>query len=142
MRFGISRLVLLLAGLGLDSLGFAHHSVHGVFNPDAPISVTGVVTDVDWQNPHVYLHVDVTEGNGSTTAWRLETVPAGALRKAGITPQMLIAGGQQVTVTGIRAHKEPLVGWIHRITYEDGHFYQLSNENLDRGSSQPSVSRQ
>jgi len=142
MRFGYSTFVLVSAGLGLGPLAFAHHSVHGVFDPETPIAVTGVVTDVDWQNPHVFLHVAVTGENGEKNVWQLETVPAGALRRAGITPDMLIADGQQVTVTGIRAHKDPLMGWIHRITYEDGHFYQLSNENLDRGASQPSVPQQ
>ena len=140
MRFRYFRGLLLLAGFGLGSAGLTHHSVHGVFNPEAPFSVTGTVTDVDWINPHVFVHVKTTGANGEATAWRLETVPAGALRGAGITPEMLIAEGQQVTVTGILAHKDPHMGWIHRITYEDGHFYQMSNENLDRGASQPSVS--
>lgn len=139
MRMTISKAAVLLAGLGLGSAGFTHHSVHGVFNPEAPFAVSGVVTAVDWHNPHVFVHVDVTDANGETNSWRMETVPAGALRRAGITPDMLVAGGQKVTVTGIAAHKDPLMGWVHRITYEDGHFYQLSNENLDRGASQPSV---
>ena len=142
MRLRIIKVTLLLAALGLGSIGLAHHSVHGVFNPEAPFSVTGVVTDVDWINPHVFLHLETTDANGVTSAWRLETVPAGALRRAGLTPDILIAGGQQVTVTGVQAHKDPLMGWIHRITYEDGHFYQMSNENLDRGASQPSVPQQ
>ena len=142
MRIRLPQALLVLAGLGLGSTGLTHHSVHGVFDPEAPFSVTGIVTDVDWINPHVFVHVETTDVNGETTAWRLETVPAGALRGAGITPEMLIADGQQVTVTGILAHRDPRMGWIHRITYEDGHFYQMSNENLDRGASQPSVPQQ
>ncbi len=136
------KVLSLLVGLGLSASGLTHHSVHGVFNPESPFSVTGIVTDVDWINPHVFIHVETTDTSGETTAWRLETVPAGALRGAGITPDMLMADGQQVTVTGILAHRDPHMGWIHRITYEDGHFYQMSNENLDRGASQPSVPEQ
>lgn len=142
MSFKFPKVLLLLAGLGLGSSGLTHHSVHGVFNPEAPFSVTGTVTDVDWVNPHVFLHVDVTDEDGNTASWQMETVPAGALRRAGITPEMLMANGQQVTVTGIVAHKEPHMGWVHRITYEDGHFYQLGNPALDRGASQPSVSQE
>lgn len=141
MRTTVSKALIFLTGLGIGSAAFTHHSVHGVFNPEAPFSVRGVVTDVDWHNPHVFLHVNVTDANGEMNTWRMETVPAGALRRAGITPEMLVAGGQQVTVTGIVAHKDPLMGWVHRITYADGHFYQLSNENLDRGASQPSVAQ-
>ena len=142
MTVRLSKVLVLLTGLGLGSAGLAHHSVHGVFDPESPFSVTGVVKQVDWVNPHVFLHVEATDSNGDTKTYRLETVPAGALRGAGLTPEMLIADGQQVTVTGIRAHRDPLMGWIHRITYEDGHFYQMSNENLDRGASQPSVPQQ
>jgi len=142
MRLKLFKALLVLMGLGASSSGLTHHSVFGVFNAEAPFSVTGVVTEVEWFNPHVFVHVDVTEASGDTTAWVLETIPATALRRAGLDPDMLIGGGQKVTVTGIRAHKEPNMGWVHRITYDDGHFYQLSNENLDRGASQPSVTKQ
>lgn len=128
----------LLAGV-IVSPAPAHHSVFGVFDPAAPFALTGVVTEVEWINPHVYLHLEVAGGDGNVTAWRLETVPTAAMRKAGITPAMLSGGGAPVTVTGIAAHEDPHIGWIHRITYADGHFYQLGNEQLDAGSSQPSV---
>ena len=128
----------LLAGVIVSQV-LAHHSVFGVFDPEAPFTLMGVVTEVEWINPHVYLHLEVADDNGNVTTWRLETVPTAAMRKAGITPAMLSGNGEPVTVTGIAAHEDPHIGWIHRITYADGHFYQLGNEQLDAGSSQPSV---
>ncbi len=38
--------------------------------------VSSVVTEVEWINPHIYLHLEVTEGDGSVTRWQLETGPA------------------------------------------------------------------
>ena len=132
-------LAVLAAGVIAASSVLAHHSVWGVFNPDDRFSLTGVVTDIDWINPHVFLHLDVTDESGNATAWRLETVPTAFMRRAGINQAMLMGSGEPVSVTGIVAHADPNMGWIHRITYADGHFYQMSNEGLDEGASQPSV---
>ena len=132
-------LAVLAATVIVASSVLAHHSVWGVFNPDDRFSLTGVVTDIDWINPHVFLHLDVTDESGDVTGWRLETVPTAFMRRAGINQAMLMGSGEPVSVTGIVAHADPNMGWIHRITYADGHFYQMSNEGLDEGASQPSV---
>jgi len=139
MKFKFPTALSALAIGVAASSALAHHSVWGVFDPDDPFSLTGVVTEVEWINPHVFLHLDVTDENGSVTAWRLETVPTAFMRRGGITKEMLMGNGEPVSVTGIVAHADSEMGWIHRITYADGHFYQMSNEGLDEGASQPSV---
>ncbi len=139
MKFQIPNALLALAVAAAASSALAHHSVWGVFDPAGRFSVTGVVTEVDWINPHVFLHLDVTDEQGAVTAWRLETVPTAFLRRAGINKDMLMGSGEPITVTGITAHADPHMGWVHRITYADGHFYQMSNDGLDEGASQPSV---
>jgi hypothetical protein len=109
----------------------AHHSVVGVFNPDNEFNLTGIITDVEWINPHTYIHLDVyseTEDEANRlTKWQLESAPTAFLTKAGVTRTMLLGDGKPVTITGIAARNEDLKsGWIYRITYDDGHFYQLS----------------
>ncbi len=47
----------------------AHHSFAAEFNDQKPIKVTGVVTKVEWQNPHVWFYVDVKDANGKVTNW-------------------------------------------------------------------------
>lgn len=138
MKIITTALLVLVFGLTTFSV-VAHHSVYGVFNKEAPFEITGVVTQARWINPHIYLHLDVTDDDGNVTVWKVETLPTAFMRRAGITKEMLSGGGEAITVTGIAAHKDPHIGWIRRITYTDGHFYQLSNEKMDAGSSQPSV---
>ena len=116
----------LAAGLVAGTSAWGHHSVSGVFDAERPFEITGVVTDVEWINPHVYLHLEVTDAEGSVTGWRLETLPTAFLRKARISQAMLRGDGQPVTVTGITSHRDAHLGWVHRITYADGHYYQLS----------------
>jgi hypothetical protein len=139
VKFQIQSALLTLAVGAAASSALAHHSVWGVFDPAEKFLLTGVVREVDWINPHVYLHLDVTDEQGIVTPWRLETVPTAFLRRGGITKTMLMGDGAAVTVTGIVARADPHIGWVHRITYADGHFYQLANEGLDEGASQPSV---
>ena len=117
---------LLTIGAVVATSAWAHHSVAGVFDAERPFEITGVVTDVEWINPHIYMHLDVTDDAGNVTTWRLETLPTAFLRKAGISQAMLMGDGRPVTVTGITAHKDPNLGWVHRITYADGHYYQLA----------------
>ena len=105
----------------------AHHAFAAEFDANKPLSLTGTVIKMEWINPHVYLHLDVADESGNITPWRLETLPTAFLRKGQITRAMLLGDGEMVTVTGITAHKDPNLGWVHRITYSDGHYYQLGN---------------
>lgn len=103
-----------------------HHSVSGVFDSEKPFEINGVVTEVEWINPHIYVHLQVAGEDGSHTIWQLETAPTAFMRKAGITKAMLEGDGEPVTVTGIASHTLPNVGWIHRITFTDGHYLQIT----------------
>ena len=127
-------LSVVAAGIAASS-ALAHHSVYGVFDRNKPFSITGVVTEIEWVNPHIFVYVDATDEDGNVTAWRLETLPTAMMRKANLTKAMLMGDGEPVTATGIVAHTDPNMGWLHRITYSDGHFYQLANPEIDAGSS-------
>lgn len=119
-------LAVIAAAMAAQAAARGHHSVSGVFDSERPFEINGVVTEVEWINPHIYLHLEVTEEDGSVTRWQLETLPTAFMRKAGITKTMLEADGTPVTVTGIESHTLPNVGWIRRITFEDGRYFQIS----------------
>ena len=123
----------LLCVLGALSLAggnaTAHHSVAGQFDAATRTTITGVVSKVDWINPHVYIHIDVPDEKGAITTWRLESLPTAMLRKAGLTSEMLKGGGQKVTAAVILARNgTPNLGWLLNLTYEDGHEYVLAGE--------------
>ena len=106
---------------------FGHHSVSGQFDPSTKITVKGVITKIDWVNPHIYLHVDVTDDKGNVVPWQFETAPPAFMRKARLTSKKLMGDGQPVTILGYPARDATKrIGWILTITYADGHHYQLS----------------
>lgn len=116
---------LMLLGTGAD----AHHSVAGQFDATKRATIKGVVSKVDWINPHVYIYLDVPDDNGAVTTWRLESLPTAMLRKAGLTSEMIKGGGQQVTAVAIMARNgTPNLAWLLNLTYEDGHEYTLAGE--------------
>ena len=108
----------------------AHHSVSGQYDASRPLTLTGVISKVDWINPHVYLHLDVKEKDGAVTTWTLSTLPTAMMRRAGLTKESLQGQpGEVVTINAIAARDETKkLGWISKITYADGHHVQLGRD--------------
>jgi hypothetical protein len=124
----LGRLVLVLVSLATFTAS-AHHSVAGQFDSSKRLQLTGTISEVDWINPHVYIHLDVKDEKGAVTAWRLETLPTAMLRKAGLTKDMIIGGGVAVTVDAYLARDGTQnLAWVLKLTYDDGHYYQLAGE--------------
>jgi hypothetical protein len=111
----------------------AHHSVGGQFHLQQTITLTGVVSKVDWINPHIYINLDVKGANGAKETWRLECVPVGVARKAGLTKAMLEGAGETVTVIAHPARDgTPHLGYMVKLTYPDGRYYQFATDNSTR----------
>jgi hypothetical protein len=105
----------------------AHHSVSGQFDVSQRKVWTGVITEIDWINPHIYVHIDVADESGAVTSWRLETAPPAMMQRGGLTKEMMLGDGQPVVIEGYPGRRDDQnLGWIQKITYADGHYYLLS----------------
>ena len=116
------RLDLFLIGLGLGLAGHAahaHHSALAEFDPSEPVKVTGTLSKVEWQNPHVWFFVDVTESDGTVTTWGFSTSPPGSLMRRGITKDALRIGAV-VNVEGSRARDGSNNSSTRSLTFADG----------------------
>lgn len=121
--------LVLLGILAVSGAASAHHSVTAEFNPGAKATWTGVISHIDWINPHSYVYLDVKDESGKVTTWSLETLPPGMLHRAGLTRDLLEGSGQVVTVLGYPAKDGTKnLGWIVTITYADGHVYKLGRD--------------
>jgi len=89
---------LLLAAASLS----AHHSFAAEYDETKPVKVTGVVSKVEWKNPHIWFYVDVKDDQGKITTWGFSGGPPGMLLRRGITKDVL-KPGDVVTVQGFRA---------------------------------------
>jgi hypothetical protein len=99
------RLMVLVAGIGLivaaRPVG-AHHSFNAEYDTKKPVSLKGVVTKVEWKNPHAYFYIDVSDEAGKVTNWGLEMGSPNGLMRAGWTRNSMKIG-DEVKVEGSRA---------------------------------------
>jgi hypothetical protein len=127
IKITISKL-LMIGVLSLACVSaYSHHSIAGQFDMANPVEWKGVITDMDWINPHSSIYLQVTDTDGTIEIWQLESLPTAMFRKAGLNKEMLMGGGQEVVISGFTARDGTKnLGYIIRISYDDGHFYQLS----------------
>jgi hypothetical protein len=128
IRIGAA-LVLAVALAAAAHSALAHHSVAGEFDVRKIVKLNGVVSDVEWANPHIYIHLDVKDAAGTATTWRLESVPVAMMRKAGLSKILLLGNGQTANVEAYLARDGTAhLGYLVEITYADGHHYQFASD--------------
>jgi len=111
----------------LTGNAYAHHSLGGEFDTRKSLVLTGVVSRVQWANPHIYVDLDVTDAGGKVVTWHLECVPVAMARKAGVSMKMLMGDGDRVKVDAFPARDGTAqLGYLARITYADGHHFQFA----------------
>jgi len=105
----------------------AHHSFAGEFDTTKKAQLVGTISQVEWINPHTYIHIDVKDEQGAVATWRLESLPTAMMRKAGLTKELIMGDGSRVTAEVILARDGTQhLAWATKLTYADGHYYQLS----------------
>jgi len=110
---------LAAAMLAVAVPAFPHHSFSAEYDASKPVSVTGVVRTVEWQNPHVWFYVDVKDENGKVTTWGFSGGPPGMLLRRGITKDVLKIG-DVIKVEGFRAKDGSNNGSGGNVTFADG----------------------
>ncbi len=110
---------VLYVSLFSASQATAHHSFQAEYDRNQPITLKGKVTKVEWQNPHVYYYVDVTDANGQVANWAIEVGAPNGLYRAGWRKDSLKAG-DQVTVEAFRAKKGQNHANGRSVTLPDG----------------------
>jgi Family of unknown function (DUF6152) len=103
---------VLLGAMALLAIPLAaHHSFGLEYDSSKPITLTGVVTKIDWTNPHAYIYIDVKDDKGAVANWKFEGYGPGVLARMGWKRDVSMKPGDTVTITGWRARDG--TNWAH-----------------------------
>jgi hypothetical protein len=98
----------------------AHHSFGVVFDANKPVTLTGVVTKLEWTNPHSHLYVNVKDQAGKVVGWTLEGYPATVLARTGWKRDETVKIGDTVTIFGWQARDGSPTAHLRQATLADG----------------------
>ena len=122
MRIRTLTFILLLAG-ALAVLGapaaIAHHAFTAEFDGTKPVMLQGVVTRMDWVNPHSWIYIDVPQPDGSVQQWEVEAGAPNAMFRRGWNKNS-IPVGTEIVVDGYRAKNGKNIANGRNVTFPDG----------------------
>ena len=122
LRMAVAIFVLTLAASVMPVM--AHHSVPATFDIDKEITIRGVVTKIEWVNPHARFWVDARNDDGTISNWTLELPPPNALKRTlGLD---FIKPGDQVTIDLWRAKDGTRLANTLTLTFPDGRILNFS----------------
>lgn len=120
MRTKLGLLIACSAALMVTALpAVAHHSFAAEYDAAKPIHLKGVVTKVEWTNPHARFYVDVKDENGKVTNWNFELASPNVLTRNGWTRHSL-KEGDQIEVQGAMAKDGSNLANARTVTLADG----------------------
>jgi hypothetical protein len=114
------RLALLAAVWITAAPAFAHHSFAAEYDGEKPITLKGVVTKVEWENPHMHFYLDVTDEKGKVEEWKFEGFPPNMLVRQGWKRDVTLKQGDAITVFAWKARNGMNLAHSREITLADG----------------------
>jgi hypothetical protein len=107
-------------GLVLGALPLlAHHSFAAEYDDTKPVKFSGVVTKVEWMNPHIWFYVDEKTADNKVTHWAISGGAPGQLMRRGINKDV-IQPGMTIAVEGFRAKDGSDNANGSKVTFPDG----------------------
>ncbi len=111
----LTGIALLVSTPSLD----AHHAFAAEFDATRPVKLRGMITRMEWINPHAWMHLEVIDESGNVQNWMIEAGPPGALVRRGWSKNS-VRPGTEVLVEGYQATDGALRANGRDVTFPDG----------------------
>jgi hypothetical protein len=112
---------LVVAATGILAAGslFAHHGRGATYDADKEVTLTGVVTELAWRNPHVAIYMDVKDKDGKVVNWAFESSNVSTMSREGWN-RTILKPGQEITVTFNPSRAGAPIGVVRSVKLADG----------------------
>lgn len=131
------KLSVFIANAGLllaVAPAWAHHAFQAEYDEKKPIHLVGKVTEMEWINPHSWIHLDVTGPDGKVTNWMVECGSPNIMLRRGFTKRTLEAG-TEIEVQGYQAKSGENKANGGSVTFKDGRRLFVGGSNPDDRSN-------
>jgi len=116
----LTKTLIAIAAFSITaSSAWAHHSFASEFDSNKPVKLKGTVTEMEWINPHSWIHMDVKNPDGTVTSWMIEGGSPNALLRRGFTKKSLPVGSE-IVVEGYQAKDATNRANGRDLTFADG----------------------
>jgi|SRR5690242_5218116 Family of unknown function (DUF6152) len=109
---------------------WAHHAFQAEYDDKKPVHLVGKVTEMEWINPHAWIHIDVTAPDGKVTSWMVECGSPNIMLRRGFTKRSLEAG-TVLDIHGYQAKSGETKANGSSVTFQDGHRLFVGGSNPD-----------
>jgi hypothetical protein len=125
-KLSASTIAASITALALAGTVYAHHAASAEYDVEKAIQFKGVLTKIQWINPHTHMWFDVKGPDGKVTNWMIEFAGISGLSKAGLKNRSELAIGNEYTLTLSPARDSRHAGIINTMTFPDGHVFKIA----------------
>lgn len=126
-KYRLAVLMAVILAVAFVAPLFAHHSIASEYNATRATTISGVISKVEWVNPHSWIYLNVKDSIGEVTTWRVEMASVAALKKAGLDKSMI-----DLTTTYSMEIWPAIDGSKHAsgrtLTFSDGRSFDVSDK--------------
>jgi hypothetical protein len=97
----------------------AHHAFGAEFDANSPVLLKGKIVEIEWINPHTWIHVEITKPDGTKEVWMVEGGSPNSLLRRGVNKNSF-APGTEVVIDGYQARDHSLRANARNVTFPDG----------------------
>ena len=136
MRTNVFLMLLVAGALCAVQPAQAHHAFAADYDVKQPLTLNGIVTKVDWENPHGYIHLDVKQPNGMVKHWTIETSAPSQLSRYGLKKADFV-DGMTATVKGYQAKKDAALANGRTLVLKDGRSFYIGSVGGPNDGAEP-----